>query len=95
MASRCMEGIADCELQEMLPIGAGEDCYFPLATGRYEVKPGLMPFGTDFGNGVLDQQVSFRDCATIRQDENLRSHLCAAVRSMSQESLVYSSTWIG
>lgn len=32
-------------------------CYFPLAKGRYEVKPGLVRFGTDFGNRELDQQV--------------------------------------
>jgi hypothetical protein len=28
--------------------------YFPPASGKYEVKPGLMPLGTDFGNGVAD-----------------------------------------
>lgn len=32
-------------------------CYFPLMNGRYEVKPGLVKFGTDFGNGEADQQV--------------------------------------
>ncbi len=31
--------------------------YFPLANGRYEVKPGLFRWGTDFGNGNADQQV--------------------------------------
>jgi len=25
--------------------------YFPLESGRYEVKPDLFKFGTDFGNG--------------------------------------------
>jgi hypothetical protein len=25
--------------------------YFPIEPGRYEVKPGLFKFGTDFGNG--------------------------------------------
>ncbi|NJP09328.1 MAG: DUF3445 domain-containing protein [Leptolyngbyaceae cyanobacterium RU_5_1] len=35
----------------------GAACYFPLANGRYEVKPGLVGFGTDFGNGQADQQV--------------------------------------
>jgi Haem-dependent oxidative N-demethylase, alpha subunit-like len=28
--------------------------YFPLADGRYEVKPGLMKFATPFGNGDAD-----------------------------------------
>lgn len=32
-------------------------CYFPLTNGRYEVKPGLFPFGTNFGNGAVDRQV--------------------------------------
>ena len=31
--------------------------YFPLESGRYEVKPGLFKFGTDFGNGDADRQV--------------------------------------
>ncbi len=31
--------------------------YFPLESGRYEVKPGLYKFGTDFGNGEADRQV--------------------------------------
>jgi hypothetical protein len=31
--------------------------YFPLESGRYEVKPGLFKFGTDFGNGEADRQV--------------------------------------
>lgn len=31
--------------------------YFPLVSGRYEVKPGMVPFGTDFGNDECDRQV--------------------------------------
>lgn len=31
--------------------------YFPLANGRYEVKPGMIPLGSDLGNGKFDQQV--------------------------------------
>lgn len=31
--------------------------YFPLEKGLYEVAPGLKPWGTDLGNGVLDQCV--------------------------------------
>ncbi len=32
-------------------------CYFPLMSGRYEVKPGMMAFGSCFGNAQADQQV--------------------------------------
>ena len=31
--------------------------YFPLANGRYEVKPGLSRFGTNFGNSAADRRV--------------------------------------
>jgi hypothetical protein len=31
--------------------------YFPIKGGRYSVEPGLREFGTDFGNGIADQQV--------------------------------------
>lgn len=31
--------------------------YFPLQRGRYDVTPGLIRFGTDFGNGNADQRV--------------------------------------
>ncbi|MEN9233917.1 MAG: DUF3445 domain-containing protein [Gloeomargarita sp. DG02_1_bins_92] len=31
--------------------------YFPLDRGRYEVKPGLLKFGTDLGNDFWDQRV--------------------------------------
>ena len=29
--------------------------YFPPSSGKYEVKPNLMPLGTDFGNGPADK----------------------------------------
>lgn len=35
----------------------GAAVYFPLMNGRYEVKPGMLPFGTDLGNGQADKQV--------------------------------------
>ena len=31
--------------------------YFPFASGRYEVSPGLNRFGKEFGNGVADRKV--------------------------------------
>lgn len=46
-------------LEETLPVEAVHDaaCYFPLESGRYEVKPGLISFGRDLGNGEADQRV--------------------------------------
>lgn len=57
-----MTGMAfsiDRLLQEALPVEVCNDSayYFPLAHGRYEVKPGLVTFDTDFGNEATDQQV--------------------------------------
>ncbi|MEH2010978.1 hypothetical protein [Nostoc sp.] len=31
-------------------------CYFPLMSGRYEIKPGMMPFGSCFGNTQADSR---------------------------------------
>ncbi len=31
--------------------------YFPIESGRYEVKPSLFKFGTSFGNGAADERV--------------------------------------
>jgi dimethylamine monooxygenase subunit A len=47
------------ELQEAKTLEAVSDAawYFPLETGKYEVKPGLMPLGTDLGNGEADKRV--------------------------------------
>jgi len=45
--------IGPCEIT-LPPVAAR---YFPPASGKYEVKPGLIPLGTDFGNGVADTRV--------------------------------------
>jgi dimethylamine monooxygenase subunit A len=47
------------ELQEAKTVEEVPDAawYFPLETGKYEVKPGLMPLGTHLGNGEADQRV--------------------------------------
>jgi hypothetical protein len=37
--------------------------YFPFEKGLYEVAPGLRVFGTDFGNGPLDQKIFQLDSA--------------------------------
>ncbi|QZZ20300.1 DUF3445 domain-containing protein [Leptothermofonsia sichuanensis E412] len=49
----------NCWLQEARPVEMIENAprYFPLETGRYEIKPGMVPLGYDFGNGQIDQQV--------------------------------------
>jgi hypothetical protein len=43
--------------------------YFPMAGGRYEIKPGLFRFGKSFGNGEADARVfQFdRELARYRQ----------------------------
>lgn len=54
-----MRSLADNLLQEAstVEISDASACYFPLSNGRYEVKPGLIPFGSDLGNGEADRQV--------------------------------------
>jgi hypothetical protein len=54
-----MESSLPIELQEANTVEDVPDaaCYFPLETGKYEVKPGLMPLGTDLGNGEADKRV--------------------------------------
>lgn len=57
-------------------------CYFPLERGRYEVKPGLMPLGTDLGNSQADAQVfqidsnftQYRQAKLLARKENLSKY---------------------
>ena len=57
-------------------------CYFPLDRGRYEVKPGLMPLGTDLGNSQADAQVfqidsnffQYRQAKLLARTENLSKY---------------------
>ena len=46
-------------LAEELQLSSGRDQarYFPLSKGVYDVKPGLIAFGTDLGNGVADRHL--------------------------------------
>ncbi len=46
-------------LAQALPVEQLSDAprYFPMERGRYEVKPGLIKFGTDLEQGVWDQRV--------------------------------------
>ncbi|WP_427157058.1 heme-dependent oxidative N-demethylase family protein [Aliinostoc sp. HNIBRCY26] len=69
-------------------------CYFPLMNGRYEVKPGMMAFGSCFGNGQTDQQV-------FQIDENFADYrqtkLLARAERLSKyyQSYNYSQTVAG
>lgn len=50
--------------------------YFPLNHGFYEVKPGLHPFGQDFGNGDMDKvpfQIDQRYAHYCQQKQNARA----------------------
>ncbi|AUT00636.1 hypothetical protein CLI64_09650 [Nostoc sp. CENA543] len=69
-------------------------CYFPLMNGRYEVKPGMMAFGSCFGNGQADKQV-------FQIDENFADYrqakLLARAERLSKyyQSYDYSQTVAG
>ena len=55
--------------------------YFPPASGIYEVKPGLYPFGTPFGNGEADGQVFQVDDAFEQYRE---AKVCARSERLSK-----------
>lgn len=52
-----MDRLQECE------IPADGASYFPPASGVYDVKPGLSPLGTDFGNGPADGLLFQHDLA--------------------------------
>lgn len=60
--------------------------YFPLEKGIYEVVPGLRTFGTDFGNGDLDQKIFQIDADFLRyraskeacRAENISKYFCTS-----------------
>ncbi|MBW4633768.1 MAG: DUF3445 domain-containing protein [Iphinoe sp. HA4291-MV1] len=54
-----MQTLADSFFQEAKTVEASNSSayYFPLNHGRYEVKPGLIPFGCCLGNGEADKQI--------------------------------------
>ena len=68
-------------LVEELQPSAGRDQaqYFPLSKGVYDVKPGLIAFGTDLGNGAADRQLfqiddyytSYRNAKLVAREERL------------------------
>lgn len=61
-------------------------CYFPLDNGRYEVKPGLMPFGSDLGNDRADKQV-------FQIDSNFEQYRQAKLLSRSERLSKYYQTY--
>ncbi len=56
--------------------------YFPLSSGKYEVKPGMVRLGSCFGNGVADKQVfqidanfaNYRESKVIARAERLSKY---------------------
>ena len=59
--------------------------YFPLESGRYEVKPGLFKFGTDFGNGDADKQV-------FQIDDQFPRYHAAKMEAREEQLSKYSQT---
>jgi hypothetical protein len=60
MDSSCIKAsFLNAMWQQVRTKEASQNCarYFPLSNGRYEVKPGLIPFGSDLGNGIADRRV--------------------------------------
>jgi dimethylamine monooxygenase subunit A len=72
---------------EVKPVEELEGCatYFPLLNGRYEVKPGLKPHPSCFGNGKLDQQV-------FQIDDNFSLYRQAKLQSRSERLDKYYQT---
>lgn len=70
--------------QEVRTVEAAENaaCYFPLMSGRYEVKPGMMPFGCCLGNTQVDEQVfqiddnftQYRQAKLLAREERLSKY---------------------
>jgi len=69
-------------------IDAAKDaaCYFPLDNGRYEVKPGLMPFGSNLGNDRADKQV-------FQIDSNFEHYRQAKLLARSERLSKYYQTY--
>src|SRR5690606_27789185 len=51
--------------------------YFPPADGRYEVAPGLMKLGRDFGGGAFDRQI-------FQFDHHFQTYRQAKLRALSE-----------
>ncbi len=70
--------------------------YFPLANGKYEVKPGLFSLGHDFGNKKQDTYVfqidknfaSYRKNKLNAHNEQLSKYFCTTQFSLSQQQYI-------
>ncbi|NJL64933.1 MAG: DUF3445 domain-containing protein [Methylacidiphilales bacterium] len=60
--------------------------YFPLENGKYEVKPGMVPFGSNFGNDIADGQV-------FQIDENFAEYRRTKLHSRSEQLKKYYQTY--
>jgi dimethylamine monooxygenase subunit A len=60
--------------------------YFPLENGIYEVKPGMVPFGSNFGNDIADSQV-------FQIDKNFPEYRQEKLRSRSEQLNKYYQTY--
>ncbi len=61
-------------------------CYFPLMNGRYEVKPGMMPFASCLGNSQADGQV-------FQIDENFADYRQAKLLARAERLSKYYQTY--
>ena len=60
--------------------------YFPVSNGRYEIKPGLFPLHTDFGNGRLD-------ACTFQIDNKIENYLAEKHKGRSEQLEKYFHNW--
>jgi hypothetical protein len=77
----------DFGLQDVKTVESSADsaCYFPLANGRYEVKPGLIPFGSSFNNGQAEHHV-------FQIDDNFSSYRQAKLQARAERLSKYYQT---
>jgi len=70
--------------------------YFPLLSGRYEVKPGFYKLGYDFGNGRADENLfqvdrqfaEYRSAKQHARDENAAKYICYADYTSEHDRII-------
>lgn len=70
--------------------------YFPLLSGRYEVKPGFYKLGYDFGNGRADENLfqvdrqfaEYRSAKQHARDENPAKYICYADYTSEHDRII-------
>lgn len=76
--------------------------YYPYQKGRYEVSPGLLPFGKDFGNGIKDQKLfqidadfsHFRNQLRVNRDHEAASKYVCFAKGADQRAIGEISAFI-